>query len=414
MESFNESPVTEQATGYAPVRENESIANNLNNKNMIENNQSPVTVGTEQVAGYAPVSGKEVQSSNDGKATTDSYKLSASDIKLCKEAVNDMVKPLEVEGLASKALGTYVVNIAGAYERGKIRFARLKMNRTPKEKAIKALKDAFTQVGQQIMLLVIPANVAVKFGFEIESFDGNKIPEDELCKTIVVIDGQTRLQAFLMAMAETGEAEISDLYAYFPFNWATLSAMLQSINLKVFSWKNSDFMTGVQCNNKIDKSAKVVFRDVQKLVNQGYNYTSACEWRTLKKGIIVKHKLVKAMESSTLDIDLSRAEYGLTIFEEAKKKFSGDKSAALKTKTLPELVIDKWEKICSDLSQKEATDYMTSFISELDENEVKEMVKPSSYVRGGDKKKEEYIKDQFEKSFDKFNSFHPFSNFRKK
>lgn len=425
MKENSEIPVTEQATANVAVNENESTVNNINEKEMTTENEIPVT---EQAAANVAVSEKEVQSSNDGKATTDSYKLPASVIKLCKDAVNDMVKPLEVEGLASKALGTYVVDIAKAYKKGKIKFARLKMNRMPKAKAIKALKEAFAQVGLQIMLLVIPAKLAALLGFEIESFDGKEIPEDELCITVVILDGQTRLEALLLALEEAEEAKMaaeaaeaeeakddgfSEFYAYFPFNWATLNGMLQSINLKVFSWKNSDFMTGVQCNNNIDKSDKEVFSDIQKLVDKGYNYTAACEWRILKKGIIVKNKLVKAINSPELGIDLSKADYGLTIFEEAKKKFSGDKSAALKTKTLPELVIDQWEKICSDLNQKEATTYMATFISGLDEKEVNEIVKPSSYVRGAGKKKEQFIKEQFEKSFNKFQGSNPYSKFRK-
>lgn len=64
MESFNESPVTEQATANVVVSESESTVNNTNARTMTQEEQSPVTVGTEQAAGYAPVNETEEVTNN--------------------------------------------------------------------------------------------------------------------------------------------------------------------------------------------------------------------------------------------------------------------------------------------------------------------------------------------------------------
>ena len=68
MESFNESPVTEQATANVAVSENEPKVNNTNDNTMTKEEQSPVTVGTEQAAGYAPVNETEEVTNNLKKA----------------------------------------------------------------------------------------------------------------------------------------------------------------------------------------------------------------------------------------------------------------------------------------------------------------------------------------------------------
>ena len=68
MESFNESPVTEQATANVAVSENEPKVNNTSDNTMTKEEQSPVTVGTEQAAGYAPVNETEEVTNNLKKA----------------------------------------------------------------------------------------------------------------------------------------------------------------------------------------------------------------------------------------------------------------------------------------------------------------------------------------------------------
>lgn len=376
--------------------------------------ESPVTVWAEQVTAYVAASenANDKISNNVNSTTNLNGQLSTDILKLCKETEKNIVEKLEPDGLAGTVLGKSILNLTGAIKSGKIKVARLKMNRKPKDKAIKALSEDLIQVGQQIMLLIISAEAAQKLGLEVEGFNGEDIPEKELEATVVIIDGQTRMQGYLKAVKDSPKIEIPDLYAYFPLNWIPVDQMLKSINLKVFTWKNSDFMTGIICDKKTDEKAKEVFEAVQRLEKENYNFTAACEWITLNKGIIRKSDLLKYMGPKTSTIDLTKAEFGLSIHEVAKNKFHGDNEVILKKKTLPELVISRWNEICKDISQKEATEYMKKFIEGLTDEEVKEMAQPCEYKRGCGKKKEYFLTERFEASFRKFQSSHSYSEFK--
>lgn len=70
----------------------------------------------------------------------------SSDIKkLCKDAEDHIVKLLEPSRLAGTVIDKSLLNLTGAINAGKIKVARLKMNRKPKDKAIKVLKEAILE-----------------------------------------------------------------------------------------------------------------------------------------------------------------------------------------------------------------------------------------------------------------------------
>ena len=129
---------------------------------------------------------------------------------------------------------------------------------------------------------------------------------------------------------------------------------------------------------------------------------------TLKKGIIRKGPLVKAMSEEKPQLDFSLSEFGIDIHRVAITKFIGKYENALKNKTVPELIIAKWEKSCKELSQKEATEYIKSFLGGLASDELVEMESPSEYKRGCGKKKEVFVRKQFEKSFQNFQKNNPY------
>lgn len=408
MTTNNERPVTaqaEQATAYAADNENENL---IINDLKFEKNMKEETLKTAEEM-------VDTTNSNNVDSITDmNGNLSDDIIKICKEAEEKIVNMLEPHGLAGTAMKKSLINLTGAYKAGKIKIARLKMNRKPKAKAIKALMESIMKSGQQIMLLVIPATVAKAMGFEIEGFNGEVIPEEELEMAVVIIDGQTRLQAYLNAINEDPKTSIYNLYAYFPLQWIPLDEMLKLINLKVFSWKNSDYMTGVLSNKAITDKTKQALGFIQKLESEGYNYTAACEFVTMNKGIIRKAPLVKAMNSNNSTLEFDKAEFGMEICKAAKNKFAGKNESAIQNKTIPELIIDKWNIACKELSQKEATSYIIAFIKQIDSNTLTELVSPSGYERGKNKKKNELVKKQFIIAFKNFQSSHPYSEFKGK
>ena len=342
--------------------------------------------------------------------------LSSDDLEFCKKEskqITDVLSPKQFAMLMM--LGTKsccLIDLLGAEEAGEIIIGRLDMNRKPKDKSIDAMAETILEVGAQIMCLVIPATVAVRFGYKVTNFDGNPIPDDKLCMTIVIIDGQTRYSAIRKIRKENPDKKVPGLYAYFPLNWVKLDKMLQAINLKVFTWSNSDFMTGVISNANVDEPTKTALKYIQNLETKGYNYTAACELVTLKKGIIRKGPLVKAMSEEKPQLDFSLSEFGIDIHRVAITKFIGKYENALKNKTVPELIIAKWEKSCKELSQKEATEYIKSFLGGLASDELVEMESPSEYKRGCGKKKEVFVRKQFEKSFQNFQKNNPYRNFK--
>ena len=321
----------------------------------------------------------------------------------------DLLSPKQFAHFLSK--GLYLIELYGAEEIGKIIVARLAMNRKPKNKSVNALAETIRDVGVQIMPLVIPATVAKHFGYEIEDFDGNPIPEDKLGITIVIIDGQTRYLAIRKLRKEQPDLVLSNVYAYFPLHWTSLTKMLQAINLKVFTWTNSDFISGLR-GIGLKPEVEKALAYIQSLEQRGYNFTAACEWGTLVKGIIRKTLLVKAMNKPDTDLEYENSEYAMDIHQEARKVFSGKNEDALKNKTIPERIITKWNAICEDLSKKEATAYIKAFLKSLTSDEITEMVSPTDYKRGEGKKKEAFVKEQFEESFQTFVEAHPYEAFR--
>lgn len=339
--------------------------------------------------------------------------LSPDELQFCKNAKEQILDVLSPKQFANFLVGAcQVIDLISAEESGEIINARLDMNRKPKAKAIAAMCETILEVGTQIMCLVIPATVAVHFGYRVTDFEGNPIPEDKLCRTIVIFDGQTRYYAIQKIRKENPDKVVPRLYAYFPLHWVRLDKMLQAINLKVFTWSNSDFMTGVLSKTNISADVKTALEYIQKLEGRGYNYTAACEFVTLVKGIIRKCPLVKAMSEENPSLTYERFEFGLEIHKAAVMKFSGKNEDALKSKTIPELIIGVWEKSCKDLNQKEATRYIITFLEGLGNDELLEIVSPSEYKRGCGKKKEVFVKKQYERSFKAFMKDNPYAKFK--
>ena len=336
-----------------------------------------------------------------------------------EEAVEFDQEVKKIGELSSKNFATiftklHVLNLSDAEQAGEIFLGRLAMNRWPKSKAINSMAVSIMEDNIQIMLLVIPGTVAVKMGYAVEDFDGNSIPEEQLGRTVIIIDGQTRYMAIRKILKEHPEMAPANVFAYFPTNWIDLAKMLQAINLKVFTWKNSDYITGVIGLDNINNEAKAALKYVQALERLGYNYTAASEFVTLHKGIIKKPELVKAMSGTTEKLKFDDAKYGIEIHKAAQGKFTAKNEEVLMNKAVPEFVISKWVSICNNLSKKEATAYMVAFFNSLSGDEVKKFVSPSGYKRGEGKSKASFVTGLFNEAFGKFIVNHPLGEFKDK
>lgn len=399
------SPVTvqsEQATAYAAAEGNNKDL--LETVKMVEEKGCLVSSqgGLQDKSEKIEVAGTAVQKS-------DSY---AVDAEACKDAVQK-IKEVAPEQILEVMPGLLtILDFNGIINVGKIKIGRLVMNRWPKQKSVNSMALSIMADGIQVMLLVIPGTVAVMMGYDVEDFDGNPIPEEQLVQTVIIVDGQTRYMAIRKIMNEHLGKTPANVFAYFPTNWINLTKMLQTINLKVFTWKNSDFICGLErAGNINDKTARAL-SFVRQLERQGYNFTAACEWMTMVKGIIRKPSLVKAMNATDSKLCYDNSEYGIKIHETAKSKFTGNNEKALKNKTVPEFIIDKWNNACNELNKKEATSYIIAYLNGLADKDIAEIVSPSGYKRGNGKPKADFIKAQLEDSFQRFNKTNPFATFK--
>ena len=131
--------------------------------------------------------------------------LSLKDIEFCKGEVKKIgeLAPEQFAEVFTTFSCLSVLNLLDAEKEGKIKVGRLVMNRKPKKKSVEALAKTIIEVGMHILILVIPATVAVRFGYKVEDFEGNPIPESELGRTVIIIDGQTRYTAIRKIMRDT-------------------------------------------------------------------------------------------------------------------------------------------------------------------------------------------------------------------
>ena len=310
---------------------------------------------------------------------SDSYVV---DAEACKDAVQK-IKEVAPEQILEVMPGLLtILDFNGIINVGKIKIGRLVMNRWPKQKSVNSMALSIMADGIQVMLLVIPGTVAVMMGYDVEDFDGNPIPEEQLVQTIIIVDGQTRYMAIRKIMNEHLGKTPANVFAYFPTNWINLTKMLQTINLKVFTWKNSDFICGLERAGNISDGTARALSFVRQLERQG----------------------------SKLCYDNS--EYGIRIHETAKSKFTGNNEKALKNKAVPEFIIDKWNNACNELNKKEATSYIIAYLNGLADKDVAEIVSPSGYKRGNGKPKADFTKTQLEDSFQRFNKANPFATFK--
>ena len=335
----------------------------------------------------------------------------AVDVEFCQDAIHKL-KGYDPEHVFEVMTALSILDLNGIIKTDILKRGRVVMNRWPKSKAVNSMAVSIMEDGLQVMLLVIPGTVAVKMGYAVEDFEGKPIPEDQLARTVIIVDGQTRYMAIRKIMKEHPDKAPANVFAYFPTSWVDLPKMLQAINLKVFTWKNSDFITGVIGLDSIGKETRAALKHVQALERLGYNYTAACEFVTLHKGIIKKPGLVKAMSDPTAKLNFDDAKYGMEIHKAAQGKFAAKNEDVLKNKAVPEFVINKWNHICCDLNKKEATVCMTAFFNSLSSDDVKEIVSPSGYKRGCGKSKASFVTDLFNDAFDKFLSSHPLDEFK--
>lgn len=287
-----------------------------------------------------------------------------------------------------------VIDIDAGFRSNKMKLVRVKINRLPLGKNVKRLNDSMLSIGQQQPILVAPAPALVMMGYDLEDFDGKSVDSKNLDDSLAVIDGQTRTKAYLQAKVK----DASKLFGIFisAKTGMTLDALLTGINRNSFTWSAQDYATAIIVNP--GAANREIYLKIQQLRQKGYSDTAADEWVTGEKGTLRKGKILKEAQCK-LTKTFSNASSFTKIHDTAVAKFGEAKGSPLLLKSMPEYIIEKWEKFRDDKGQDFATQQITAFINSLSSEEVKEL----SEVKGNkDQTKQQVFRNTFDKYFDRY------------
>lgn len=272
-------------------------------------------------------------------------------------------------------------------EKGKgKKIAKLKLNRAINLKSVQKLKETIKKHGIVYMPLLIIEGVALfDAGIDIVDWVTNEkiTTREDAEKYIVIIDGQHRYFAFMELEKEKKKDEEYKCFAnYVEVGKENIASFLKDLNTTGTAWNTDDFMTWqlVQKDNNL-------YTKIRELRNDGYKYTSACEWMRLKEGEIKKAELINPPSYSKDELTAinTNITYGEKLLTAAKTKFS--KSFCQK-KTLPSWIIQKIDILLSAGRPKDkAIDYFEEFFKKISEDQAKK-IEEQKGKKGGDTKEQ--------------------------
>lgn len=309
------------------------------------------------------------------------------------------VAPEGVQTLNAKQV-IQVVTLNNLLENG-YKVAKLKANRSIKEKAVKSKMKSLKKYGQLIPATYVMGDVAVEQGLEIIDFSTNEeIDVNDLNKTIVIIDGQHRLEAHMRLLKVKpleGEEKYNKEYFLMPTlnPEAAISNQLCEVNTITTPWDGSDF--GHAAITMIDSEEELpALEFVAELTGQGCSLPAASCYATFTDKIS-KSCLVRAIDGKITDVlkDSSNLEYGKKVREAAKDTFS---QAFINGRTLPNWIVARYNN--REGSKNEFISSVVEFFNSLTRPEV-EAIEKLKGTRGGDTK-ETLINRALNKQFDAF------------
>ena len=262
-----------------------------------------------------------------------------------------------------------------------IKVARLKANRSIKEKVVRKMKKSLLKYGQLTSATVIEAVRALKEGLEIVDFiSGDPVSMENASEYIVLLDANHRFRSFLELMEDEPECNI-DFYVMRPLNEdIEIVKLLAEINSCTFPWKGPDFIYGLHMSSK-DNVPMLDY--IYSLLGNDYSLPCATLWATLDHKIS-SQQASKALErgdtscfSNDVNLDAGRA-----IQEAVSNALKDDKLC--KTRVIPEWVISV-RNASDDESIKAKERKLVNFFNSLSAEQVEELTSIKG-TRGGETK----------------------------
>ena len=219
------------------------------------------------------------------------------------------------------------------------------------------------EIGLQHPLIVATSTMADAAGMPVKRFSTDPKVKSALGASLVVIDGNGRIEELLSTPID----EWPEIYAVFPsldaVGQMNLKKVYVHINMNVSTWGGPDFLV----LKVMEPEPHEAWTYMKKLQDDGYGHTASNVLTTLKKGNITKTQLTK------VDLDeeklFERFESAKMVHTQLKATF-GEDNDILKTKQVPEEMVDCLNEMVEDGGLDKAVEKMIAFLKSLKSDEV--------------------------------------------
>ena len=260
-----------------------------------------------------------------------------------------------------------VLNLTACARDG-IGFGRPAYNRQHGKDQERTAKS-IAEIGPQHLLIVGTLPMAEAAGIPVAPFE-NDLNETALYEpqsALYVIDGNGRIGDLVKKPVD----EWPDIYGVFPakdsMGMVDQKRAFIGTNRYVTPWGSPDYLLV----RILDTDTHEAWKHIKSLEDKGYGYTSACVLSTLKKGNITKTQLTKSgLDEGKL---FERFDSAKTLLAQMEKTF-GEESDIMKTKLIPEEMVDCLNRLVEKNGLKKAVEKMVEFFKSLDTGKVSDII----------------------------------------
>lgn len=225
---------------------------------------------------------------------------------------------------------------------------------------------SIAEIGLQHPLIVATAAMADAAGIPVVRFQSDTKKDQPLGNGMVLVDGNGRVYPLMAKPIE----EWPEIYAIFPSlnpqGLLDLKKNYVHININSTLWGGPDYLV-LKVMEPDPHPAWLYMKELQK---KGYGHTASNVLTTLKKGNITKTQLTKA-DLDEADL-FKRFEHAKTIHAQMVKTF-GEESDVLKTKQLPEEMVDCLNRQVDEVGLEKAVAKMVEFLKSMDTGKVSDI-----------------------------------------
>ena len=367
-ETSNVEPSAQEEMNPNDASVGQQDADATKNEDLAVNEQPSVEAPAEDVAKVEPDTTKSAAPAEDGNTDTPPTEEDLSEVEQREQETK--VYFAEVERILADPRyhairlpgGKGVIMNLTAAVRDCIELSTPSYNRAhgkDKERTAKSIEE----IGLQHPLIVATSAMADAAGMPVKRFSTDPKKDSPLGPSLAIIDGNGRIEELLSTAIE----EWSDVYAVFPsldaVGQMNLKKVYVHINMNVSTWGGPDFLV----LKVMEPEPHEAWTYMKKLQDDGYGHTASNVLTTLKKGNITKTQLTK------VDLDeaklFERFESAKMVHTQLKATF-GEDNDILKTKQVPEEMVDCLNEMVEDGGLDKAVEKMIAFLKSLKSDEV--------------------------------------------